>query len=263
MLTSTTMAATAEAEPTTTTRSRSDTRPISPAPSNNNNNNNSPPKPDDFPEDINDSSAPREYTPPTDVVTTIRQNNTFDIEYLQSRGPTLMPATNWSNSVAAPNTAQVSVKKIWEEKQKISLSRERRATRILGIVMGVFVACWWVSIEWVSFSSFALVLYHLPQSLKAKMSKITIYMISSHAHSVISLKSIKGKRQKYQLNRFALKNASLILNFVSRFFVCEYFIQWNTKTMWRNWKAPEKKWEGSVSTVWKEGVAYFISQMSS
>lgn len=30
-----------------------------------------------------------------------------------------------------------SVKRFWEEKQKISLSRERRATRILGIVMGM------------------------------------------------------------------------------------------------------------------------------
>ncbi|KAK8772981.1 hypothetical protein V5799_012486 [Amblyomma americanum] len=36
----------------------------------------------------------------------------------------------------------VKVFACWEERQRISLSRERRAARVLGIVMGVFVLCW-------------------------------------------------------------------------------------------------------------------------
>lgn len=45
-------------------------------------------------------------------------------------------------TTANPTTGAASIPQFIEERQKISLSKERRAARILGIIMGVFVVCW-------------------------------------------------------------------------------------------------------------------------
>lgn len=54
-------------------------------------------------------------------------------------------ASSFNQSIRHPSNAFSShsmVKQVWDQKQRISLSKERKAAQVLGIVMGAFVVSW-------------------------------------------------------------------------------------------------------------------------
>jgi 5-hydroxytryptamine receptor 1 len=85
-------------------------------------------------------------TPPTNTTTTTTTTTTTESPKSRNENqkekavPSSVPTA--TGAPPSGNKRQGPIYQFIEEKQRISLSKERRAARTLGIIMGVFVVCW-------------------------------------------------------------------------------------------------------------------------